>query len=638
MPLFTHVRCLNPPSTQTQFILFKTPTSHILILPFSHTYKILDCQRLSVLFHGPITESFQSISFSRNTLILSNLAHLYFYQRSILLKTYNIKAEHVLYFSNYLIIKLDNLISFYEIKDEIELEFLHSFECEKLISIYCLPTYMNKILICTEHNIQIYNFIHNKLLYQSDKIKLCSLVEPSPVLNVIAMVTVNCIYLYNVKKDKILFSIPISGNVKRMSFHTNNRPLLLVLTNGNLNLYHMEEQRLLTTLECNVEDAAFLEGEDVICIRKSDLIKLVVLENYKIRLLKQRILFGHVYNLEEINNDLILSTEYGMYNANLHIDELNYKFKIKNYSKPEFIKVGIEHVVTANTKHIQLLSRENKNSEVIMESYKDSFIDIEITTCGNFGVVRTENNIIVHNLKSKLLYRKYEIESGALGMAFDIFMKRIIVCYENRMLLVNDRYESEVIYFDVMAKGFKYVNGFCLLKCEDCVALYDLKLKQITRMFLAEGVRGFSVSGNFALIAIISMGVIKVFDIRTQKNIENISLNGEVAKVFFTTDNKYLCVLCDGRVDLYFNNAIFSAELRILGFDKDCKENIIFEGSLCEKLERNFISVQRELNQMLISEECDIKVREMFENQYLKWDVEYEKTVSYIEYENKNIT
>lgn len=500
--------------------------------------------------------------------------------------------------------------------------------------IYHVPTHVNKILICTNEGMEVYNFVRNKTVFHTSKIQGCRMIEASPIIDVVAAVCDSAIHLYNIKSDKIRFSLKYEGNLKRLSFHTNGSPLLMAVIDDSMHFFHLEEQRWVVKLDSHVLDACFLEGEDILAVRKIDGIKLMVLENYKIRVLKERIFFGKVTNFDRYEENLILSTEHGIYSASLLSDELNFRFKVKNFTEPETIRVGSENIVTANRSCILFLSHEDKNSQVVMESYRNSFLGIEISNCGNFGVVRTESAIAIHNLKSKLIYREIPVEPHAVGMAFDILSKRIVICYLTHLLIISDKYERSEVPLDAAVRAFKYHNGFAVLATADSVVLYDIENKVHSRVFMCNDIAEFSVSEDLGFIAISTRNAIQVYDIRTQKLVD--TLNVKSSKVVFTPFNRYLCVLNDGNVDLYFNNSIFNQQLALPRFNQQIEEVQKEVCGINEKIEGDFFLAQKELNHILLGEKYPADLEGVFNREYARWNETYEAAVAYMEFESKN--
>lgn len=634
MSLFTLVRRLNPLPSPTNFIVSKTETSHFLIFPFQETFRIYDCRKLNVIFQGPIVPKYKNMALCNDHLIIAGEnGIMQFYYRSVLKMSISIETDELISFDNFFIVRFRNDIKFYEFNIMKEPVLLRRINRENVGIIYHVPNYINKILICTNDGVEIYNFMRDKIIFKSGIIKGSKIIEASPILDIIAIATVDSIFLFDLKKDKILFSINYSGVLSRMSFHSNDQPLLIAVIDNELNLFHLEEQRWIAKLEKDVLDASFLEGEDLIAVKRKDSIRLYVYENYKIRLLKERTLIGSVNTLEEFNENLILSTGDGIYSASLIRDELNFRFKVSGNIKPETIKIGLENIVAFNDSKILLLSHENKNSEIVMESYKDMFVDIEISNCGNFGVLRTKEKIIIHNLKSKMIYKQVPIEEGAIGMAFDIFIKKIIICYKSKILIINDDYTEENIVLDLEIEKFRYKNNFCGFITKECVILYDLSNKIMSRIFLAKNAINFSISNDFSLISVITEESICVFDIRTQKLVCNI--NCKSSSTIFTSSSRYLCVLVNGNVDLYFNNSIFEEILALPIINEDLVETKLTLDNLEDKLRYNFIGVQKEMNNLLLSGDLTEEQKSIFREEYEIWAKKYEDAVAYIEFEKK---
>lgn len=357
------------------------------------------------------------------------------------------------------------------------------------------PTYLNKIVVATTGHILIFNIRTGKLLYKSPAqqfMENISCIESAPVLDIIAVgTTVGSVFLYNIKKGKILGSKIIaaaqdaSAKVSSLSFRTDGSPHIVAgLNNGDLFFYDLAKSSRVHILRNahkeahgGIANAKFLNGQPIVVTNGGDNhLKEYVFDptlsssNSSIvsppRHLRSR--GGHSAppiaiefpNEEKSHFVLSASRDRSFWSFSLRKDaqsqELSQRPVKSNNGKrqagpvasmrekfPEIISIASsqaregewENVLTAHKEDTFARTWDSKNKRV--GSHNLATIDggvvksVCISHCGNFGLVGSAlGGIGVYNLQSGLLRKRYVLHrnKAVTGLSIDGMNRKMVSC------------------------------------------------------------------------------------------------------------------------------------------------------------------------------------------------------------------
>ncbi|KAM0675419.1 rRNA-processing protein utp21 [Gurleya vavrai] len=420
MSLFSYSHTINQlPSATPLFI------NNLIALTTSHSYKLYDPAKLNIVFNGPLLPDIKLLKFNEKYLVAMTNKKIVLTYRSEIVDEIVIKALGFEMIGNRIFIWQEYKIFEYEInetknelnqyKEIFNFKYINSIEKEHKISFVLHPnTYINKIVIAYENGfLEIYNYHKNKKIYQTINLNnKITFLEQSPIIDVIAVALENKeIVMFNLKTDKILFTLKCEETIKTISFRTDNEPFMVIISeNKNLFYYHLEERRCVTKLE-NILNAVFIHNEPLITITTENSIKIMKIDGFNFVNLKERKFMNeNIVKADFYENNLIAVGNNEINSLNLMKEELNFKFSIKNYNKGEDLSIQNNKILVNSKEGVFLFDFFNKRGKKIIESFDDSIKKSVISSCGNFAAFCSENEINIVNLHSKLIYKKIEFE------------------------------------------------------------------------------------------------------------------------------------------------------------------------------------------------------------------------------------
>lgn len=141
------------------------------------------------------------------------------------------------------------------------------------------PTYINKVAIALTDGIALLNVRTGKLVFRQQFAQGITCIESAPVLDVMALGSASgSVYLYHLKKGKVLHEINAGAGVVSLSFRSDGTPhLLTALANGDLFFYDLNKMKRLHVLrQAHAEEhggvarAAFLAGQPILVSNGGD--------------------------------------------------------------------------------------------------------------------------------------------------------------------------------------------------------------------------------------------------------------------------------------------------------------------------------------------------------------------------------
>ncbi|KAL4477996.1 hypothetical protein ABPG72_013404 [Tetrahymena utriculariae] len=364
------------------------------------------------------------------------------------------------------------------------------------------PTYLNKILVIGENNVELWNINSMKKIYDylnvliknyCDDNTILTVAEPSPVLNVIAFAFSNGkIVLHDIKKDKTIVSFKINHKPLSLSFSKVDQPLLAIGDEkGSIVIWDLNEKKIFASLKSvfqgSVTSINFMPNEQVFIAAsgRDNAVLQFRYEEYeenKFAVLRRR--EGVIDSLKQVRfaNDLHIfgctsNQESEIRDFSMINECMSVTFSSKDQSKT---KLKRKHIYTeqnaASTINEILefsfsMNRANdwanvltchkesdkpciwssedhsiiKKDLVLYENLKSKEQNFQITTvyvtkCGNFGVLGLDNGRVI----------KINMQSGAFQRAFtdehEGSITSIFVNSYNKFLITADNNGKMVIW------------------------------------------------------------------------------------------------------------------------------------------------------------------------------------------------
>lgn len=357
-----------------------------------------------------------------------------------------------------------------------------------------MPTYLNKVVIVTDTNLLLYNVRSGKLIFTSHEVgkgSHISAVEASPVLDTLAIATENGdVHLYNLRKDKILFTLAVDEKINTLSFRSDGSPHLGMGTaSGHLFFYDLNSRKRIHSVRDahdqvsgGVSKLQFLNGQPIVVSSGGDnQIQELVFDpsisttNLSItsppRVLRSR--GGHSrppnkisFTDEEAHFMLSASQDQSLWSFSLRKDSQSHEFSQRTASKnskkthsnmrEKFAEITALSYEADKQKRWDNIITAHKNSSFARTWSGDRGIvgghqlktadgqlvkSVTISKCGNFALVGSSGgSIAVYNLQSGILRRKIsKAHSKAVtGIVVDTLNRNIFSCSLDGKLAVHD--------------------------------------------------------------------------------------------------------------------------------------------------------------------------------------------------------
>ena len=403
------------------------------------------------------------------------------------------------------IMTFENILLFLTNKGDLFLYEIHSGELvskfEKKIEYFIHPiTYLNKILFSLkseryeeelnkyETNLILFDINEEKEItnykeYFKNKNSKINLFEQSPVIDIIAIsFDDGDIYLFNLKKNKIIMSLNSQYKVTSMTFSSCNTMSHSVLVtscdNGIINIWDLNKKTIHYTISndfTNVSNVLFLPEEPIMIVtsEQDNSIKMYKFENNTSipQILKYRT--GHRGSPEHIrfygesaneeSTQILSCDKFNLRNISLLSEQMSKEFSSKkfnnsikkhsiiNFDFNEFRErdwANIALIISEYEKPILYLYENSAISEVQPKlKTKNSFCTcVCISICGNFAFCGFENgNIEKFNLQSGLSRWVIEHSHGVGNEVTDLKSDGL-----NSMLISISKKEKKIKFWEIL--------------------------------------------------------------------------------------------------------------------------------------------------------------------------------------------
>ena len=403
------------------------------------------------------------------------------------------------------IMTFENILLFLTNKGDLFLYEIHSGELvskfEKKIEYFIHPiTYLNKILFSLkseryeeelnkyEPNLILFDINEEKEItnykeYFKNKNSKINLFEQSPVIDIIAIsFDDGDIYLFNLKKNKIIMSLNSQYKVTSMTFSSCNTMSHSVLVtscdNGIINIWDLNKKTIHYTISndfTNVSNVLFLPEEPIMIVtsEQDNSIKMYKFENNTSipQILKYRT--GHRGSPEHIrfygesaneeSTQILSCDKFNLRNISLLSEQMSKEFSSKkfnnsikkhsiiNFDFNEFRErdwANIALIISEYEKPILYLYENSAISEVQPKlKTKNSFCTcVCISICGNFAFCGFENgNIEKFNMQSGLSRWVIEHSHGVGNEVTDLKSDGL-----NSMLISISKKEKKIKFWEIL--------------------------------------------------------------------------------------------------------------------------------------------------------------------------------------------
>ena len=403
------------------------------------------------------------------------------------------------------IMTFENILLFLTNKGDLFLYEIHSGELvskfEKKIEYFIHPiTYLNKILFSLkseryeeelnkyEPNLILFDINEEKEItnykeYFKNKNSKINLFEQSPVIDIIAISFQDGdIYLFNLKKNKIIMSLNSQYKVTSMTFSSCNTMSHSVLVtscdNGIINIWDLNKKTIHYTISndfTNVTNVLFLPEEPIMIVtsEQDNSIKMYKFENNTSipQILKYRT--GHRGSPEHIrfygesaneeSTQILSCDKFNLRNISLLSEQMSKEFSSKkfnnsikkhsiiNFDFNEFRErdwANIALIISEYEKPILYLYENSAISEVQPKlKTKNSFCTcVCISICGNFAFCGFENgNIEKFNMQSGISRWVIEHSHGVGNEVTDLKSDGL-----NSMLISISKKEKKIKFWEIL--------------------------------------------------------------------------------------------------------------------------------------------------------------------------------------------
>lgn len=499
--IFSPFRTVGLVSNSTPLAITSLGQSFTITTSVGRSFQIYDASTLHLLFVSSQTPSkIQCLKSHFHYVFAAWQGAVGIFKRGRLESTIDLQQDveikDILVFGEYLCIASDTKLHVFKIntKNPTQNEYYTTFNLPgtlgKIRQLVHIPTYLNKLLIVTDSLMVLFNVRSSKVVYTFQEFEAeIAAVEAAPVLDIAAVATITGkVFIYNLKKAKVLFELSLNERINTMSFRTDGTAHLGIGTaSGHMFFYDLNSRkRLHSVRNTHNEDSggvskmAFLNGQPIVVSNGGDnnLQELVfdptiTSSNTAIttppRVLRSR--GGHSkppttisFTDEEGHFLLSASQDQSLWNFSLRKDSQSQEFsqRVSNNKRktsqtrenfPAITSIDYrankqrrwDNVITAHQN--TTFARTWSGDRGIIGQYKLETADkgivksVFITQCGNFALVGSSGgSISIYNLQSgklKTIVSKVH-KKAVTGIAVDAVNKTIIsVSLDGKMALHN---------------------------------------------------------------------------------------------------------------------------------------------------------------------------------------------------------
>lgn len=498
--VFAPFRVVGNVSNSVPFAIGTLGSTFYIVTSVGKSFQIYDANNLHLLFVSQ-TETDSSI-----VALATHFHHVFaaygskvgIYKRGIQehvieLHT-NATVKNLCVFGNYLCVSTDdNAVHIFKKRasqDKYPSEFytkltIGNLQGGEIVSVLHLATYLNKVVVVTKSNLQLFNIRTGKLLFTSDEFPdQITTAEPAPALDILALGTASGeILMYDMKKGRKVRTIKTPrSRISSLSFRTDGLAHLCVgSSNGDIIFYDLDSRSRIHVLKNihkesygGITKTSFLNGQPIIVTSGGDnQLKEYVFDpslsekdgNAVVqppRFLRSR--GGHsqppsCISFADSESHFLLSAsrDRSLWAFSLRKDAQSQELSQRLHKKqdggriggstvkeklPEIISMAIENARIGEWENVLTAHKDEKEARTwdmrtkrvgrwTFNTTDDGFAkSVAISQCGNFGFVGSSHgSIVIYNMQSGILRKKYRLHKKAVtGIALDGMNRKMVSC------------------------------------------------------------------------------------------------------------------------------------------------------------------------------------------------------------------
>ena len=473
------------------------------------------------------------------------------------------------------------------------------------------PTYLNKVLVATKHQLALYNVKTASMIYDYPELKKhihgdLKVLEPAPALDLVGIGTSDgSIYVWNVKTDSEVLNLKQDNAVTSLSFATGTEELLATGNDqGLVYVWYLPERRLQATVVAHpgypLDKVQFLPREPVfICSSGArNSIKQYIIEEGQPRLLRERNGFysppkslkfyndKHILAISDHQiRDLALLNEHQscdfshkfiqkiLQNAHIQTSLKSFhSFACSSNRERDWCNVLTCHLDTTVP---VLWSYENKivgNKAVEMKNSSSNVTAVEVSACGTFGIAGLSNGKIEKfTMQSGMHFVEFQgqHEGEVTGLKTDA-LNRVLASsgvdgvlrfwsFPNGRLLHEIGLSAPILSIDLDRNS--YLLSVLL---PDKISLFDLRTYQLAREFPISHPSSSAFSSESRWLAGVSSRWLYIWDIPSARLVDWIEFTDNITSVAFSPVGNYLATAHEGSLGVFlWKNKAFSENIVI---------------------------------------------------------------------------
>jgi U3 small nucleolar RNA-associated protein 21 len=544
--LFKKYRTINQITSRHPLMVQETgDTVHITSVT-RDSYNIYDARKMNLVFCGPLIDRIDC-AYQRNaTVYVASRNVVYATERGDITATFLLPSEPaqsnkrlklsgsgeavamqiagigslVLILTRSELIVTDGLKELYSLGHD-----------DEITGVFHPHTYLNKVVkICRGGKMVLYNISSRKEIYGYEAFDAeITCIEQTPVIDMVCVgLCTGEICFLNLKTGKTLFSLSCKGAVKELSFGGDN---LMCVADGEVRIFDLNERKMVCSREWAVLSGRFIDAKSLVVSTESA-IAMYELDRYELVLIKRRGVYnGEIVGVEfqDKKNLLVFGTSC-VSSINLYRDEQGFEFKYKG--AVEMHDVG-KNIVCYGEKALFVLDFANKNSRFIFRKRVGCLAVYRDFCCLGCG------DLILVNLRSKLVHREIKIPGDARALAMDL--RRIVAATETAVLI--HTFSGELLAKIEMTgvRSVRIIENFVVCLTSNAVHFYD---ENIGRSFgTSDVITDYCISHDMRWIGVLYGRRVLLYDIVTAALLDTLELAEDAKLVRFSPNLDFLVVV-----------------------------------------------------------------------------------------------
>ncbi|KAH9411292.1 hypothetical protein HK407_06g11230 [Ordospora pajunii] len=444
-----------------------------------------------------------------------------------------------------------------------DLNEMYKIEHEGIVKLFHPHTYVNKVIkVLKGGQMVLFNVMSRKVIYTYKAFEsMISVIEQSSVIDVAGIgLEDGTIHIFNLKSDKMLFSLKMNGRVNELSFGGNS---LVAVSDAEMAVFDLDDRRKMMSVKgltaggkrnydadedadvrgySRVISARFLDNKSMV-LSTENAISIYEIKNYTLELIKRRSVYnGEIVGMEFVSrNSVLLFGPRSVFSTNIYKDEQSFMFKFKG--AVEIMDVNHNAVCFGN-KQLHALEFNEKRSRLVLRKDIKCLAVYKDFCC--FG----KDKVFLINLRSKLVHARFCVGEDLVDIAMDL--EQIVVATVSGLYFYSMNGEMRSKYECAGIRSIKLVENFVVIRMQNRIVLYE---DGISRVFaMNEEVIDYGISSDSRWIAILCGNKVTVYDIVTSIRLDMLEMDVNARFVRFSPDMDFLLVASENNDLILFSN------------------------------------------------------------------------------------